>query len=145
MTSFIDDHRSAYGVEPICRVLPIAPSIYHDHADKRASPAKPSERGKRDAILEIEVRRVFDENVGVYGVGKVWRQMMREGFDMARCRVSRLMREIGLKGVVRGRGIRTTICDTAASCPLDRVNRLFKAPRPNMLWPFGECPHSPAG
>ena len=134
MTSFIDDHRGVYGVEPICRVLPIAPSTYHDHVAKRANPAKLSERAKRDTVLKVEVHRVFVENFGVYGVRKVWRQMMREGFDVARCTISRLMREMGLKGVVRGRSIRTTIPDTAAPCPLDRVNRLFKAPRPNMLW-----------
>lgn len=134
MTSFIDENREVYGVEPICRVLPIAPSTYHDHAAKRADPAKLSARAKRDAVLKVEARRVFNENFGVYGVRKVWRQMMREGFDVARCTISRLMREMGLKGVVRGRSIRTTIPDTAAPCPLDRVNRFFKAPRPNMLW-----------
>lgn len=92
------------------------------------------EQVKPDAILKMEVRRVFIENFGVYGVRKVWRQMMREGFVVARCTVSRLMREMGLKGVVRGRSICTTIRDTEAPCALDRVNRLFKAPRPNMLW-----------
>lgn len=134
MIAFIDDHRKAHGIEPICRVLPIAPSTYHDHAARAADPRKLSARAKRDTILKVEVRRVFDENFGVYGVRKVWWQMKREGFDVARCTVSRLMREMGLKGVVRGRSIRTTIPDIAAPCPLDRVNRFFKAPRPNMLW-----------
>ena len=80
------------------------------------------------------MRRVFNENFGVYGVRKVWRQMQREGFDVARCTISRLMKAMGLKGVVRGRSVRTTIADASARCPLDRVNRVFKAPRPNMLW-----------
>ena len=133
MTSFINDHRQVYGVEPICRVLPIAPSTYRDHVAKRANPAKLSERAKRDAVLKAEVHRVFVENFGVYGVRKVWRPMMREGFVVARCTISRRMREMGLKGVVRSRSIRTTIPDTAAPCPLDHVNRVFKAPRPNML------------
>jgi transposase InsO family protein len=91
-------------------------------------------RASRDEILKVEVRRVFSENFGVYGVRKVWRQMKREGFDVARCTVSRLMREMSLRGVVRGKSIRTTIRDASAPCPLDRVNRIFKAPRPNMLW-----------
>jgi len=134
MKAFIDDHRDVYGVEPICRVLPIAPSTYHAHAARRADPSRLPARTQRDAVLAIEVRRVFNENFGVYGVRKVWRQMMREGFDVARCTVSRLMREMGLKGVVRGKPVRTTIRDASVPCPLDRVNRVFKAPRPNMLW-----------
>ena len=94
MIAFIDDHRKAHGIEPICRVFPIAPSIDHDHAARAADPRKLSARAKRDTILKVEVRRVFDENFGVYGVRKVWRQMKREGFDVARCTVSRLMREM---------------------------------------------------
>jgi putative transposase len=134
MKAFIDAHRDAYGVEPICRVLPIAPSTYHEHASRQADPSRLPARAKRDRVLKTEVRRVFDENFGVYGVGKVWRQMQREGFAVARCTVSRLMRQLGLKGVVRGKSIRTTTRDASAPCPLDRVNRIFKAPRPNMLW-----------
>ena len=134
MKAFIDAHRDAYGVEPICRVLPIAPSTYHEHAARQADPSRLPARAKRDAVLKVEVRRVFNENFGVYGVRKVWRQMKREGFDVARCTVSRLMRDMGLKGVVRGRSVRTTIADASAPCPLDRVNRVFKAPRPNTLW-----------
>jgi putative transposase len=134
MIAFIDEHREAYGVEPICRVLPIAPSTYHAHAAWRADPAKLPARAKSDAALMVEIRRVFTENFGVYGVRKVWRQMRRDGFEVARCTVSRLMRQMGLKGVVRGKAIRTTISDASAPCPLDRVNRVFKAPRPNMLW-----------
>ncbi|TAH64354.1 MAG: IS3 family transposase [Rhodopseudomonas palustris] len=134
MIDFIDDHRGAYGVEPICKVLPIAPSTYHAHVAKRRDPAKLSARARQDVALKIEVRRVFEENFQVYGVRKVWRQLKREGFDVARCTVSRLMRQMGLQGVIRGKSIRTTISDKAAPCPLDHVNRQFKAPRPNVLW-----------
>ena len=134
MKAFIDEHRDAYGVEPICRVLPIAPSTYREHAARQADPSRAPDRVRRDEVLKAEVRRVFNENFGVYGVRKVWRQMQREGFDVARCTVSRLMRQMELKGVVRGKAMRTTIRDTSAPCPLDRVNRVFKAPRPNMLW-----------
>ena len=134
MIGFIDDHRKEYGVEPICRVLPIAPSTYHDHAAKRRDPERMSERAKRDAALRIDVKRVFDRNFGVYGVRKVWRQLLREGFVVARCTVERLMQIMGLKGVIRGKPIRTTIGDKAAPCPLDHVNRQFHAPAPNRLW-----------
>lgn len=134
MIAFIDDHRAAYGVEPICRVLPIAPSTYHDHAARRRDPTKRSARAKRDAALKVEVRRVFDENFQVYGVRKIWRQLQRQGFDVARCSVSRLMRQMGLQGAIRGKPIRTTVSNKAAPCPLDRVNRQFHAPAPNALW-----------
>ena len=133
MIAFIDDHRAAYGVEPICKVLPIAPSTYHAHVAKRRDPAKLSARARQDAALKIEVRRVFDENFRVYGVRKVWRQLKREGFDIARCTVSRLMRDMSLQGVIRGKSVKTTISDKAAPCPLDHVNRQFKALRPNAL------------
>jgi transposase InsO family protein len=134
MIAFIDDHRGAYGVEPICKVLPIAPSTYHDHAAKRANPEKLSARAKRDTALKPAITRVFAENFGVYGVRKVWRQLRREGFTVARCSVERLMAELGLQGVIRGKPVRTTIGDKAAPCPLDHVNRQFHAPRPNALW-----------
>jgi transposase InsO family protein len=134
MIAFIDDHRAIYGVEPICRVLPIAPSTYHAHAAKRHDPLRLSARVRRDAALRIEVRRVFEANFRVYGVRKVWRQLRREGFDVARCTVARLMRAMGLAGVIRGKPARTTISDRSAPCPLDRVNRQFRAPAPNMLW-----------
>ena len=113
MIAFIDDHRGAYGVEPICRVLPISPSTYHAHLAKRADAGRLSARVRRDAALKREVRRVFEENFRVYGVRKVWRQMQREGFDVARCTVARLMRALGLKGVIRGRQIATTVSDKA--------------------------------
>jgi putative transposase len=134
MIAFIDDHRGAYGIEPICRVLPIAPSTYHDHLAKRRDPARQSARAQRDAGLAVEIRRVFAENFHVYGMRKVWRQLRREGFDVARCTVARLMRDMGLEGVIRGKPIRTTVSDKAAPCPLDKVNRQFRAPAPNMLW-----------
>lgn len=134
MIAFIDDHRGAYGVEPICKVLPIAPSTYHAHASRRGDPAKLSIRARRDAAFLPEIQRVFDENFQVYGVRKVWRQMLREGRQLARCTVARLMRSASLQGVIRGKPVRTTIGDKAAPCPLDHVNRVFRAPAPNMLW-----------
>jgi len=134
MIAFIDDHREAHGVEPICKVLPIAPSTYRAHAAKRADPARLSARARRDAALKPEIARVFAENFAVYGARKVWRQLQREGEQVARCTVERLMRAMGLEGVIRGKPVRTTISDKAAPCPLDRVNRQFRVPRPNVLW-----------
>jgi putative transposase len=134
MTSFIDQYRSAYGVEPICKVLPIAPSTYHEHAARRREPGRMPARARRDAALMPEIRRVFEDNFGVYGVRKVWRQMLREGHDVARCTVARLMRKMGLQGVIRGKRVRTTVPDKAVPCPLDHVNRQFRPARPNMLW-----------
>jgi putative transposase len=134
MTSFVDAYRDDHGVEPICRVLEIAPSTYHEHARRRVRPETAPARVKRDAVLKHEIRRVFDENFQVYGARKVWRQLNREGRDVARCTVERLMRTMGLEGVIRGKKVRTTISDKAAPCPLDHVNRQFQAPRPNALW-----------
>jgi len=134
MIAFIDEHRDAYGVEPICRVLPIAPSSYHERVAQRRDPGRRSARSQSDEGLKPEVMRVFAENFGVYGVRKVWRQMQREGFRVARCSVARLMRDLGLQGVIRGKPVRTTISDKAAPCPLDHVNRQFHAPAPNRLW-----------
>src|SRR5690606_32747882 len=109
MKAFIDDHRADYGVEPICKVLPIAPSTYYAHAARKADPALRSRRAKRDDALMPEIRRVWDENFAVYGVRKVWRQMRRERFEVARCTVARLMKRLGLRGVIRGKPARTTI------------------------------------
>jgi transposase InsO family protein len=134
MITFIDDNRGIYGVEPICKVLPIAPSTYHEHVAQRQDPTRLSARARQDMALKPEIARVFAENFAVYGVRKVWRQMMREGFLIARCTVERLMREMGLAGVIRGKPVRTTISDKAAPCPLDHVNRQFHAPAPNRLW-----------
>ena len=134
MIAFIDGHREVHGVEPICRVLPIAPSTYHAALARRADPAKLSARAKRDLRLKPEIERVFVENFEVYGVRKVWRQLNRENIPVARCTVERLMADLGLQGVIRGKPIRTTVQDKAAPCPLDHVNRVFHAPAPNMLW-----------
>ena len=134
MIKFIDDHRGTHGVEPICMVLPIAPSTYHEHVAQRRDPTRLSTRARKDLALKPEIIRVFKENFEVYGVRKVWRQMAREGVDIARCTVERLMREMGLRGVIRGKPLRTTISDKAAPCPLDHVNRQFHAPAPNRLW-----------
>ena len=134
MIAFIDDHRQAHGVEPICKVLPIAPSTYHVYIAKRADPSRLSARARRDAALKDEVQRVFEANFRVYGVRKVWRQLQREGFEVARCTVARLMKAMGLEGIIRGKPIRTTVSDKAAPCPLDHVNRQFHVPAPNMLW-----------
>ncbi|MGY4158087.1 putative transposase [Bradyrhizobium sp. USDA 4461] len=133
MIAFIDDHRGAHGVGPICKVLPIAPSTYHAHVAKRRDPAKLSARARQDAALKVEVRRVFDRNFSVYGVRKVWRQLKREGFDVARCTVS-LHAGHGFTRGDRGKPVRTKISDKATPCPLDHVNRQFKASRPNVLW-----------
>ena len=134
MTAFIDDHRSEYGVEPICRVLQVAPSAYHERVAQRRDPARRSARTRRDAALKPDILRVFAENYSVYGARKVWRQMQRENFTIARCTVERLMAEMGLQGVIRGKQVKTTMSDKAAPCPLDQVNRQFHAPAPNRLW-----------
>ena len=134
MISFIDEHRSVLGVEPICRLLPIAPSTYYEVVAKRTDVGRLSARERNDIAMKVEIRRVFNENFQVYGVRKVWRQLQREGFDIARCTVARLMRMMGLQGIIRGKPIKTTVSDKSAPCPLDRVNRHFKAPAPNMLW-----------
>ncbi|MBU1213189.1 MAG: IS3 family transposase [Alphaproteobacteria bacterium] len=134
MIAFIDDHRGAYGVEPICKVLPIAPSTYFDHRAKQADPAKLSARARRDAALRPKINLVFEQNLKVYGARKVWLQMNREGISVARYTVERLMRVMGLHGVIRGKAIKTTTPDKAAPCPLDHVNRQFHAPAPNRLW-----------
>ena len=134
MISFIDDHRGSHGVEPICKVLPIAPSTYHEHVAQRRDPSRLPARAKTDLALKPEIARVFTENFEFYGVRMVWRQLKREGHDVARCTVERLMQSMGLQGVIRGKPLRTTVQDKAAPCPLDHVNRQFHAPAPNRLW-----------
>jgi transposase InsO family protein len=134
MKTFIDEHRQVYGVEPICKVLPIAPSTYYVHAARQADPATSPARVQRDEQLCVDIQRVWNENRQVYGVRKVWRQLKRESIEVARCTVERLMRRLGLRGVMRGKPVRTTISDKATPCPLDRVNRQFRADRPNALW-----------
>ena len=134
MVSFIDEHREEHGVEPICRQLPIAPSVYYEQKAREADPTRLPERLVRDGKLREEIERVWKENFGVYGVRKVWRQLIREKVDVARCTVERLMREMGLQGVVRGRKIKTTVPGDLAERPLDLVQRDFSADRPNQLW-----------
>jgi putative transposase len=131
---FMEAHLREFGVEPMCRVLQIAPSTWYEHARRKVDPGRLSRRAKRDGELSVHIRRVFEENFGVYGVRKVWRQLKREGFDVARCTVARLMKAMGLQGVVRGKRMKTTINDKAIPCPLDKVNRQFAADRPNKLW-----------
>ena len=134
MVMFIDDYRSEYGVEPICAVLPIAPSTYYAYKARETNPATAPSRVQRDAWLRPEIRRVWKENYEVYGVRKVWRQLNREGFRVARCTVARLMRQMGLQGVVRGKAIRTTQSDRRSPCPEDLVQRQFQSSQPNALW-----------
>jgi len=135
MVRFIDQHRDTYGVEPICAVLPIAPSIYFLRKAQQKDPTTRSARTQRDDELQAAIRRVWDENDQVYGPRKVWKQLRREGITVARCTVARLMRAMGLKGVTRGRGwVVTTRADAAADRPADLVDRQFAASRPNQLW-----------
>jgi putative transposase len=127
---FIEAHRARWGVEPICRVLQVAPSSYY-----AAIGRPPSARRRRDETLTGAIRRVWEEHRRVYGADKVWAQLNREGIAVARCTVERLMRQLGLRGVVRGKtSVRTTISDEASDRPLDLVARWFRAPAPNRLW-----------
>jgi transposase InsO family protein len=134
MIAFIDDHRDVHGVEPICRLLQVAPSTYYAYVAQRDDPTKASAMSRRDAELSAEIKRVFEANLEVYGARKIWRQLGREGVRIARCTVERLMRRLGIQGAVRGKKAKTTISDKATPCPADRVNRQFQAPRPNVLW-----------
>jgi transposase InsO family protein len=135
MVAFIDEHRDAYGVEPICDVLPIAPSTYYAHRAVAMDPDKRSPRAKRDADLRPHIQRVWNDNFAVYGAEKVWRQLGREQVAVARCTVERLMRELDLRGAIRGRAFKvTTTADAAAVRPPDLVHRAFTAERPNQLW-----------
>lgn len=135
MVAFLDQHRDAYGVEPICAVLPIAPSTYFRHKAQQADPMTRSARAQRDDALRAEIQRVWDANEQVYGPRKVWKQLRREGHAVARCTVERLMRAMGLHGVVRGRAWTvTTHADLVAARPTDLVDRQFTATRPNQLW-----------
>jgi len=134
MIEFIDQHRESYGVEPICRVLPIAPSTYYEHKARDAKPDRAPPRIQRDRWLSAEIQRVWDENFGVYGIRKVWRQLHRETIPTARCTVERLMRRLGLRGVVRGKPVRTTVPDPNKASPADLVRRQFQPAQPNALW-----------
>jgi transposase InsO family protein len=134
MVAFVDAHRDEYGVEPICAEMPIAPSTYYEAKARQADPRRLPRRVQRDAELCNSIQRVWGENFRVYGVRKVWRQLRREGVPVARCTVQRLMGRLGLRGVVRGRRCRTTIPAEVTERPLDRVQRVFVASRPNQLW-----------
>lgn len=134
MVQFIDQHREAYGVEPICAVLPIAPSTYHRHVAQRADPTRRSARAQRDDRLRPEIQRVFEANQQVYGVRKVWKQLRRERIAVPRCAVARLMQQLALEGVRRGRRPRTTVPADVTEAPRDLVARDFTATRPNQLW-----------
>jgi transposase InsO family protein len=135
MVAFIDDHRGTYGVEPICRVLPIAPSTYFRRKAEQRDPTKRSARAQQDEVLRAIIRRIWQEHHHVYGPRKVWKQMGRENLRAARCRVRRLMREMGLAGASRGRAwVTTTQSQPEADRPRDLVDRHFTATRPNQLW-----------
>src|SRR5688500_11110887 len=135
MVGYIDEHRDRFGVEPICAVLPIAPSTYFLHKARHQDAAKRSARARRDDELRSAIQRVWDANPQVYGPRKVWKQLRRDGWRVARCTVERLMREMGLRGAVRGRAWQiTTHADPAAARPTDLVDRQFTATRPNQLW-----------
>jgi transposase InsO family protein len=135
MTGFIDDYRDEYGVEPICGVLPIAPSTYYEAKRQQREPDRRSARARRDEELCGEIRRVYDANYRVYGTHKVWRQLNREGITVAKCTVRRLMRQLGIQGVTRGRAFTsTTKPDDMLARPRDLVDRDFTATGPNELW-----------
>jgi putative transposase len=132
--AFMEAHVEDFGVEPMCRVLQIAPSTWYEHVRRKSDPARLPARTRRDAWLCDEIERVWTENFKVYGVRRVWRQLQREGISVARCSVARLMKRLGLQGIVRGKRMKTTISDKGAPCPQDKVNRQFAADRPNRLW-----------
>ena len=134
MVQFIADHRDVFGVEPICAVLPIAPSTYHRHRHQRTHPTRRSARAQRDDQLRVEIQRVYDAHQQVYGPRKVWKQLRRDGVRVARCTVARLMRAMGLAGAVRGRAWVTTTHAGEGGRPVDLVDRRFVATRPNQLW-----------
>ena len=134
MKPFVDQHRDRFGVEPICQALQIAPSGYWREAARSHDASLCPRRRRRDAALVPQIERVWQGNLRVYGADKVCKQLRRENFAVARCTVQRLMRQLGLRGVTRGKSVRTTVPDAKAACPLDRVNRQFRAERPNQLW-----------
>ena len=134
MISFIDEHRAEYGVEPVCKQLPIAPSTYYEEKARETDPDRLPERTKQDQQLKIDIKRIWEDHFRVYGARKVWRQMNREKIEVARCTVERLMNQLGIQGVTRGRKCWTTISDDTLARPADLVNRQFIAKRPNQLW-----------
>ena len=134
MIAFIDDHRGVFGVGPICRVLEIAPSTYYAFKAVERDPDLASGRARQDRLDMAAIKQAFDGSRARYGARKVWHQLRREGHDIARCTVERLMKVMELQGVVRGRPVITTNPDTAQPCPDDKVNRAFVADMPNQLW-----------
>jgi putative transposase len=134
MARYIDDHKGRFGVEPICQQLQIAPSTYYEQQARQSDPSRLPARAQRDIELRVHIDRVWHENFCAYGVRKTWKQLNRERIRVARCTVRRLRGDWGLRGVVRGKGFKTTIADAAALRPADLVNREFKAERPHQLW-----------
>ena len=134
MVAYIDSHKERFGVESICRQLPIAPSTYYEHKARERDPGRLPARQRQDAELIPEIERVYEENFRVYGARKIWRQLNREDINVARCTTERLMRRMGLRGVSRGKSHRTTWPDLHAERPGDLVEREFDATRPNELW-----------
>lgn len=134
MVAFIEEHKSEFGVETICKQLPIAPSTYYEHKARARDASRLPPRHRRDTALREDVKRVYQQSRRRYGARKVWRQLQREGIFVARCTVERLMRLEGLKGVSRGGHKRTTISERSAAAPADLVKRDFTAQRPNQLW-----------
>ena len=134
MIAFLDDHRGVFGVGPICRVLGIAPSTFYSFKAVERDPTLASDRARQDQKDMTAIKQIFDGSRGRYGARKVWHQLRREGCDIARCTVERLMKVMGLQGVVRGKKVVTTNPDAAQPCPDDKVNRVFVADMPNQLW-----------
>lgn len=134
MVDFIDKNKQEYGVEPICRYLPIASSTYYKVKELEAYPEKRSKRSHSDEALMVEINRIWMENYCCYGVLKVWYQLLDNGFEVARCTVGRLMRKMGLRGVSRGKSIVTTRSDKSQKSPSDLVKREFRAIAPDMIW-----------
>ncbi len=132
--TFIEDHRVDFGVEPMCKLLPIAPSTYYHRMAIGNDPDLASDRAKSDQANRKNIQKAWDDNHSVYGAKKVWHALQRSGKVIARCTVERLMKQMGIQGVVRGKKVITTNPDTSQTCPDDKVNRVFKADAPNQLW-----------
>jgi transposase InsO family protein len=134
MFRYIEEHKDRFGVEPICKQLPIAPATYYELKARERDPARLPARARRDMELKPQIQRVWDQNMSVYGARKTWKQLNNEHIRVAKCTVQRLMRDMSLCGVVRGKAFKTTIPDHSAQRPADLVERKFVARRPNQLW-----------
>ena len=134
MVRYLDEHKDRFGVEPICQVLPIAPSTYYEQKARERDPGRRPARYHRDEALKPEITRVWHENFEVYGARKVWKPLQRKSTLAARCTVARLMKDLGLRGARHGKAFKTTIPDNGASRPADLVDRQFPATRPDQLW-----------